>query len=494
MNRLVALAGTAGSCFVLFACATQTQAPLSGLVVSDVTVVSPERAAPLEHAYVRIREGRIVEVSESPLLGEQEIDGTGRYLIPGLIDSHVHLAVSPGFPAAMTAEQAAAHPEIVAANLAQDPKSFLFFGFTTVVDLVGTAERTAHWNALELRPDAFFCGAAAIIAGRTRLIRYPYFSYGKTFGEQVSATVTPAESTPEAVVARIAADGAICVKTVHDRGLEPTVEEGQALVAAAHAHKLPVLIHANRKRSQAFAVAAGVDLIVHGMWRDPNEDAALDDEAREVLMAIARHDIGYQPTTQVIVGELEMLHKDYLARPELTDVYPAAFINWCARKEDGCSTTHWSRNAGVDAEASIRETIDRASEVTRVLAEAEAKLLFGSDTPSDLIYTNPPGLNGRLEMNNWIAAGVSEEKLFRALTIDNARALRLDDRIGTVEAGKTANLLLLRANPLESVTAFDAIETVFLHGRPIPRGELSARNASSLLSRSADTSSAERER
>lgn len=82
-----------------------------GLVVFDVTVVSPERAAaPLEHAYVRIR------------------DGTGRYLIPGLIDSHVHLAVPP--------EQAAAHPDVVAATLAQDPKSYLFFGFTAVIDLM----------------------------------------------------------------------------------------------------------------------------------------------------------------------------------------------------------------------------------------------------------------------------------------------------------------------------------------------------------------------
>jgi imidazolonepropionase-like amidohydrolase len=53
--------------------------------------------------------------------------------------------------------------------------------------------------------------------------------------------------------------------------------------------------------------------------------------------------------------------------------------------------------------------------------------------------------------------------------------LRLEDKIGTVQPGKTANLLLLRANPLQSVTAFDTIETVFLHGRPIARRELSAR-------------------
>lgn len=91
----------------LLACACVAQAvskqsarsdPPSGLVISDVTVISPERAAPLEHAHVRLRDGRIEEVSERPLEGGQKINGIGRYLIPGLIDTHVHLAISPGSP------------------------------------------------------------------------------------------------------------------------------------------------------------------------------------------------------------------------------------------------------------------------------------------------------------------------------------------------------------------------------------------------------------
>jgi imidazolonepropionase-like amidohydrolase len=50
---------------------------------------------------------------------------------------------------------------------------------------------------------------------------------------------------------------------------------------------------------------------------------------------------------------------------------------------------------------------------------------------------------------------------------------RLDDRIGTVEPGKIANLLLLKASPLENVEAYDAIETVFLHGQPLEPQTLS---------------------
>jgi imidazolonepropionase-like amidohydrolase len=471
MNRFVTFAATAGSCLFGLACIAQ-DAP-SGLVISDVTVVSPERAAPLQHAYVRIVAGRIEAVSERRLRGAEVIDGTGRYLVPGFIDSHVHLAVPPGWPAGMTAEQAAAHPDIVAAALAQEPRSFLFFGFTTVVDLIGSAERTARWNAYDLRPDAYFCGGAAMIDDHIQLILVPYFSYDQT------NRIDPAELTPETAVASIAANGAICVKTFYDEAIPgfptPTVEAAHVLVAAAHQRGLPVFIHVNRKRAQAFAVAAGVDVIVHGMWRNTDEEAALDDEAREILAAVVRDDIGYQPTTQVIVGLLDVLRDDYLARPELADAYPAALIDWYASEEGGWRAERM-RGAPFDLETSLGETINRAAEVTRILSEADAHLLFGSDTPSDLIYANPPGLNGRLELDNLIAGGVSEEKLFRILTIDNARAIGLDDEIGTVEPGKAANLLLLSANPLEGVAAYDTIGTVFLHGRPIPRETLSARN------------------
>lgn len=474
MNRAITRTAILG--FGLMFAGCMAPSPPRGLVIGDVTVVSPERAAPLEHAYVRISEGKIVEVSTSRLRGETEIDGAGRYLIPGLIDSHVHLAVPPGFPSSMTPAQAAAQPKVVAASLAQDPRSYLFFGFTTVADLVGTAERTARWNALEIRPDAYFCGAAVIVKDQVRRMPTPFFSYLPAAGSQIPAAGGSIKGAAESIVGEIAAEGAVCVKTVYDEfgGMTPTVDAGKELVAAAHARGLPVFIHANRKRAQAFAVEAGIDVIVHGMWRNPNDGTVLDNEAREILGAVARNGIGYQPTTQVIVGELDMLDDKYFARPAVSDAYTKSFLDYCASEKDVCRI---GRFRSARNEARIRETIDWAGQVTNVLSKANARLLFGSDTPSDMLYANPPGLNGRLEMNNWISAGVSKEKLFHALTIDNARTLRLDSQIGTVEAGKTANLLLLRANPLDSVAAYDAIETVFLHGRAIVRSDLSARAA-----------------
>jgi imidazolonepropionase-like amidohydrolase len=446
-------------------------------VISDVTVISPERAAPLEHAHVRIHDGRITEVSERPIAGGHTINGTGRYLIPGLIDTHVHLAIPPGFPASMTAADAARHPDIVAEALAQDPRSYLYHGFTTVLDLVGSGDRIARWNALRLRPDAYFCGAAVIMNQQLRHVRFPYFSYAESGAAFTAALASTAKETPESVVGRIADDGAACVKTMYDSfaRLTPSVEELEALVSAAHTRDLPVFIHANRREGQASAVAAGVDVIAHGMWRNQNEAPELDEEARGILSDVASNRVGYQPTTQVIVGELDAIDEAYLKRPSLADVIPARLNAWYASTQ--YENPVRTRNSSRGAETRLRGTIRRAAEVTRFLAERDAHLLFGSDTPSAQLHTNPAGLNGRAEMDNWIAAGVSEAKLLRAMTIDNARILRLDDEIGTIAPGKKAHLLLLGADPLESVTAYDSIETVFLHGRPIARDTLSARHA-----------------
>jgi len=470
------ICGALTACLYLFLFACVTQAPSRrGLVVSNVTVISPERAAPLTHAYVRILDGQIAEVSERRLYGRTEINGTGRFLIPGLIDSHVHLAIAPkGFPAPMTPDQAAANPKIVAAALAQDPRSFLFFGFTTVVDLYGAAERTARWNELAVRPDAYFCGGMAIYKGNYYRVLGPVFSYDR------ASILDPKQRTPMESAAAIKADGASCLKMGLSPGDDVTVAQGRALVEAAHAVGLPVFIHANAKQTQAFAVAVGVDVIAHGMWIGrTSQDGTLEDDAREILTKVIRDKIGYQPTIQVLYGELELFHKDYLTRAELVDAYPQPLIEWYMKADNPFADQLRAgfRDRKIDADASYAETIRWDSGVARFLAQADARLLFGTDTPSAWTYANPPGLNARHEMSNWIEAGVSKEKLFHAMTIDNARALHIDRDVGTVEPGKRANLLLLGGNPLDSLDAYDKIQIVFLHGQPIFRADLSAKKA-----------------
>src|ERR1044072_2412074 len=100
-------------------------------VIADVTVISPERPAPLEHAYVRIENGRIEEVGTRPIKGDALIDGRGKFLIPGLIDSHAHLRQVPG----MVERQLKAQPDLAAKELAEEPRRHLYFGFTILGSL-----------------------------------------------------------------------------------------------------------------------------------------------------------------------------------------------------------------------------------------------------------------------------------------------------------------------------------------------------------------------
>jgi len=69
------------------------------LIIQNITLISSERNVPLDHAFVRVRLGRIVEVSTTEIIPDKNdrvVDGRGKYLIPGLMDSHVHLKYMPG--------------------------------------------------------------------------------------------------------------------------------------------------------------------------------------------------------------------------------------------------------------------------------------------------------------------------------------------------------------------------------------------------------------
>jgi imidazolonepropionase-like amidohydrolase len=106
------------------------------------------------------------------------------------------------------------------------------------------------------------------------------------------------------------------------------------------------------------------------------------------------------------------------------------------------------------------------------MLDRKVRLLLGTDTPSNEGIGNPPGLNGRFEVQRWLDAGVPLPRILRAATLDNATAFRLSAELGSIEVGKRADLLLLRADPLRTITAYDAIETVILNGEPIARDSL----------------------
>jgi imidazolonepropionase-like amidohydrolase len=461
--------------------------------IENVTIVSPERTAPLPGASVRIKGERIVSISSGRKStgAEHGIDGTGLFLTPGLIDSHVHLYEIPG----MTADQEQAHPDIARAARAQFPKSYLYFGFTTLIDLISMPVAIQQWNSAATHPDTYFCGGAPVQDGYPSNfvpppLRYqymPYFLTEPANGSSLPPGANAADHTPEGIVRRMKADGAICVKAFFEHGFGgahdlpvPRLETLQALVRAAHAAGMPVLLHANSSEAQALGVAAGVDIFTHALWNwdSPWQVTALSPPVRKILDAELQNQRGLQSTIQVLYGEKDLFDASFLDRPQLAAALPGSLIAWYKTAQGQWFRDELAKHI-VDKPGDIPHNVDdsaiaRANNCVAYLAKNNARLLFGSDTPSSPTYANPPGLNGRMEIRDLSAAGVTPAQIFRAATVTNAAAFGLSADVGTVEVGKRANLLLLHADPSKTVAAYDGIEKIILRGQVLDPHDLAA--------------------
>jgi imidazolonepropionase-like amidohydrolase len=461
--------------------------------IRDVTVVSAERKAPLEHAHVVIRGRDIVTVDttapgDAPA-GVTAIDGAGRFLTAGLIDGHVHLAGVPG----MTEAQEQARPQLAAAYDRQLPRSYLFFGFTAVVDLnVVDKPRLERLRMADIAPAMFDCGGGLSLANgypmaylppAERFDRYQNFLYDPRQANAIPAKYTADEHSPEADVGRAAAGGAICIKAFYERGFGelantlpvPTPEMMRTVREVSHRRGLPLLLHANALEAHRFAAETGVDAVVHGMWNQgggvPSELSA---DVRQVLDAEQKARVGMMPTSRVISGLADLFLPAFLDDPHLSQVLPAALLSWYRTEEAGWFKRQMgSSGLPVDARDTLLGVQKAGLRAAAYFVSHGGRLLFGSDTPSAPTYANPPGYNGYLELRELEEAGLTPRQLLAAATLENARFFKLTN-YGTVEPGKIASLLLLRENPVVSTTAFDSIETVILAGRVVSRASLVA--------------------
>jgi imidazolonepropionase-like amidohydrolase len=475
------------------------------LQIEHVTIVSPERVSPMRDALVRVHAGSIVAISKAGDATAHSsadtivMDGSGLFLVPGLIDSHVHLGQIPG----MTPDQEAQHPDIAKAARDQIPRSFLLYGFTTLIDLISTPQEMARWKSHDIVPDTYFCGGAALMDGYAmnyapKPQRYQWWPYMLIEpGIEAPDGIDPALHTPQAVVSRMKADGAICVKTFFERGFGgvrdlpvPKLETIREVVKVAHAAGMPVLMHANSDEAQRFGLDAGVDIMAHGLWnwnQQQSTSTELTPGIRKILDDELAQNTGWQPTIQVLYGIRDLLSTSFLSDPRLSRVVPSNLLEWYRSPEGQWFRVVLSQEMKLPADANPSElervfnnfapTVDRVEHATTYLAARHGRILFATDTPSAPTYANPPGLNGWLEMHRLIDAGETPAQIFKSATLTNARALKLDRDIGTVQVGKRANLLLLRQDPTQTIDAYAGIVKVILNGRVLDPSELAANAA-----------------
>ncbi len=499
MNRSIAFAAMAGACFALLP--PGAAAADNSLLIENVTLLSPELAQPLGNRYVLVRDGRIVTVSDQAIPvpdGARRLDGTGKFLTPGLTDAHVHVSDAIGLP---FGSQDPAHAALQKDFFAQQPRSYLYFGVTQVLDTANRPEQVAVFAAQKLHPDIYRCGAAPIVDGYPlvfvdKAIRHTIFSDyifepANAAKHPLPAGANPAEHTPEAVVARIAASGAICVKITLEDGFGDrsdwpimSTETLQRVRAATKKHGLFLAVHANALDMQRIAVDGNVDLLLHGIWNwnHLQGQEGVPPAVADHLRGVRGKKIGYQATLRVLPGVSDLLDRELLNDPVYAKVVPPRLLAWY-RTEPAQWFKHEVYGPNPDAARMLAArhaenerwaTSEHGMRALRHLYELGQPMLLGSDTPSAPTYGNQPGYDTFKEMQLMVQAGIPLSAIFAAGTINNARQLGLDKDYGTIEKGKIANLLLLEANPLASVAAWAKIHTVILRGEPIDRNSLAA--------------------
>lgn len=473
--------------------------PAESVLIENVTVISAHLDQAQPNMDVLIRDGRIQHIIKTgaDYQAEIRIDGRKKYLIPGLIDSHVHLGHNPLINRTDLKEYETIHNEY----RRQLPRSFLFHGFTSVIDLDHEPARSGWPEGTELSPEIYHCGRGVRVAGGygpafvpPEFVHkvFPNLVYEQRHSDNWPERLNPDLYTVGEAVRRVVQSGAICLKTYSESGFggvfdwsQPSAETLAALSKAAHQEGLVFVVHANSAADWQRAIAADADVIAHGLWHwnADRQDSQLSSEPLSAIEAAVESKVAVQPTLRVVEGESSTLDQGLMQDQRILDVLTPGIMDYLRSDKGQWSLTqllelYRKHNPQPEIVPSvlISASIQRATDSMVTFHQSGGTLLLGTDTPAQDGTGNPPGLNGFLEMTSWAQAGIALDSIFRSATLDNARAFKLDHEIGSIEPGKQADLLLLNSNPLETVEAYNDISVVMINGRPINRGDLSARS------------------
>jgi imidazolonepropionase-like amidohydrolase len=384
------------------------------------------------------------------------IDATGQYLIPGLWDMHVHSAFGDWFPGGR---------DIIL-------PLFVANGITGVRDMGGDLPILLQWRK-EIA-DGQITGPHMVISGPMLDGYLP----GKKLRFPSSIPVTtPAEAV--AAVDWLKARGADFIK------VQSVIAEDAYLAAAAEAHKqgLPIVGHVpDRVRIQE-VVEAGQKSIEHLMGTfeacSTEEDRFVNGEGNLKLLLttqdpqrcealarlLAKNQTWQVPTLAWQRGGTFLDQRDLKHQP-LEKYVPAYWrdVSWRRFTED------MMPELLRDPLALRQEYFTRNLQMVGALHRAGVPFMAGTDTAAGVYIM--PGFSLHDELANFVEAGFTPMESLQTATSNPARFLGAEATLGSVEPGRIADLVLLSANPLESVRNTTKIAVVIAHGTLFDRAAL----------------------
>lgn len=410
-----------------------TPSPVPEIFIHAGTLLDQPGKDPRKEATIVIRDGRIASVQKGfakPPAGAQVIDLRDRFVLPGLIDCHVHLdsdrAGIEGQLASVTDSVA-----MSAYEAAWNARKTLEAGFTTVRNL-GNADGVT----LALRDaiaKGWALGPRIIDAGSGISTTSGHMDPTLGFREELHSTLRSHETTCDGVedcrravrrqisrgvdVIKMATTGGVNSRIGLGLGAQMFEDEAKAIVETAHLYGKKVAVHAHGADGIAVALRAGADSIEHG--------TLLDEEGIKLFASTGAF---YVPTLSTINGYLERIAAN-----------PNAYAPDVRKKID------W--RIGITGE-SLRKAVP-----------AGVKIAFGTDAG-----VSKHGRNAD-EFELMVKHGMTPMSAIHAATVNAAELLGLTSEIGTIEPGKRADLIAVTGDPLKDVTALKKVGFVMKDGR-----------------------------
>ena len=383
---------------------------------------------------VTVKDGRIVSVEAGyrpAPKGVPVIDLRNDYVLPGLIDSHVHITHENGPDARIkTFEETTVDEAFDGAGFAYKT---LLAGFTTVQDVGGPNDavfglRDAIAKGLVPGPRMRAAGEPISVTGGHGDVNGYAPDVMKLFtgpnicnGADDCRRAVRQQIKEGADVIKITATGDVLSNTKAGLEQQFTDEELKAIVETAHAMGRQVTAHAHGKAGIEAALRAGIDSIEHGTYTD-DETIALFKEHNAMLV----------PT--VLAG--------------------ATVTGWVNEP--------WLPEASREKAAIVGPLMQ---DMLRRAHEGGVTVAFGTDTG-----VSQHGQNAK-EFALMVGAGFTPEEAIRSATVVASKHLEMDADIGTIEAGKYADIVAVEGDPLKDVTELEDIDFVMKGGKVYKGGK-----------------------